>query len=300
MYLSPHMPSHLELSKIVTHPGSAHKDELLACALLIATNEVPIERRDPKTADLEDPSVAVIDVGDRHSPEKNNYDHHQFPREHTPTCSLSLVLQALNRYEAAKQFCAWLEPAEWFDCRGPKDTAEFLGVPREAINQLNSPIDVTLLRRFASRETIQPGEPIHEILKLVGQDLIGYIDGLLEKVAYIEKHSALWTLHTKAGERSILFLPRLDPLPPEPSAGLGIYVEQAGLANQVVGLVYPDRRGDGYGLSRYNDSMELDFNRVRKEPDIQFAHARGFVAKTTATDPARLQALIKRAANNGI
>ena len=79
----------------------------------------------------------------------------------------------------------------------------------------------------------------------MGQDLIGYIDGLLEKVAYIEKHAALWTLQTKAGERSILFLPRLDPLLPEPSAGLGIYVEKAGLAKEVVGLVYPDRRGEG-------------------------------------------------------
>jgi len=288
-----------DLSKIVTHPGSAHKDDLLACALLIATHNVPIHRRDPITADLEDPTVAVIDVGDRHEPEKNNFDHHQFPREHTPTCSLSLVLQAMNRYKPAKQFCAWLEPAEWFDCRGPKDTAEFLGIPREAINQLNSPIDVTLLRRFASLDLIQPGEPIHEILKLVGQDLIGYIDGLLEKIAYIEKHSVIWSLQTKAGKRSILFLPRMDPLPPEPSAGLGIYVEQAGLTREVVGLVYPDRRGDGYGMSRYNDSAELDFSRVEKESDVHFAHARGFVAKTSATNPMRLQALLEQAVDDG-
>lgn len=283
------------ISRIVTHPGSAHKDDLLACALLLALHDVPIERRDPSAEELEDSSVAVVDVGDRHDPEKNNFDHHQFPREHPPTCSLSLVLQALGRYEAAKKFCAWLEPAEWFDCRGPNATAAHLGVPREAINQLNSPIDVTLLRRFAGQARIEPGQPIHEILKMVGQDLIAYIDGLQKKLAYIDEFSDLWPLQTSGGDRSVLFLPRREPLPPEPSAGLGHYIEHAGLSERIVGLVYPDRRGQGYGLSRYNDSSELDFNRVREEADVHFAHAQGFVAKTSATDPERLLSLLKMA-----
>ena len=54
----------------------------------------------------------------------------------------------LGLYQDALQFCDWLETAEWFDSRGPKKTGEWLGVPRRAISQLNSPIDMTLLRRF--------------------------------------------------------------------------------------------------------------------------------------------------------
>ena len=137
-------------STILTHPGGAHKDEFLACCVLLAECPAPIVRREPSPADLADPSVAVIDVGHSHDPALNNFDHHQLPRDHVPTCSLSIVLQHLGLYEDARQFCEWLEPAEWFDCRGPMDTARWLGVERNVIGKLNSPIDGTLLRRFAS------------------------------------------------------------------------------------------------------------------------------------------------------
>ncbi len=279
-------------SLIVTHPGGAHKDDLLACAVCLAVHPVPIERRNPFREDLADPGVAVIDVGGRHDPERNNFDHHQFPRDHQPVCSLSLVLQALGKYERARQFCAWLEPAEWLDCRGPKATAEFLGVPREAIGQLNSPIDVTLLRRFADQTRILPDEPLHAILKMVGEDLLFYIDGLEQKMKFLKGRSRLWKWTGDEGPSAVLFLPRTDPMPPEPSAGIGHFVEQEGLADEVVGLVYPDRRGHGYGLSRFNDKDDLDFTRIDEEPDVHFAHARGFVAKTSAVEESRLKELL--------
>ncbi|MEM0967178.1 MAG: MYG1 family protein [Verrucomicrobiota bacterium] len=288
------MPFVVPIERIVTHPGSAHKDEVLACAVCLAVHPVVIERRDPSMEDLEDPSVAVIDVGDRHEPELNNFDHHQFPREQAPTCSLSLVLRALGKYEAARRFCSWLEPTEWFDCRGPKETAEFLGVPREAIHQLNSPIDLTILRRFADQVRIEPGTTIHSLLTMIGEDLLGYIDGLQQKLAFIEKHSEIWEVVEGVQKRSVLFLPRTDPMPPEPSAGIGLFVEQAGLEGEVSGLVYPDRRGNGYGLSRFNDSPLLDFTRIREESDVHFAHAQGFVAKTSATAEDRLKELIRK------
>ena len=54
------------ISLIPTHPGSAHKDEFLACCLLVAVHGVPIVRREPIQADLDDPSVIVVDVGGEH------------------------------------------------------------------------------------------------------------------------------------------------------------------------------------------------------------------------------------------
>ena len=76
-------------------------------AVLLAEHPVPIVRREPGTADLADPSIAVVDVGDQHDPELGNFDHHQFPRDHPPVCSLSLVLQHLGMYEDARAFCDW-------------------------------------------------------------------------------------------------------------------------------------------------------------------------------------------------
>ena len=63
--------------------------------------------------------------------------------------------------------------------------------------------------------------------------------------------------------------------------------------DDVVGaIVYPDRRGAGYGISRYEDDPRLDFSQVEGEPDVHFAHKSGFMCKTSATAPERLRELM--------
>ncbi len=65
---------------IITHPGSAHFDEVTAISLILAVHAdtgFHIERRDPVLVELENPNVWVVDIGDRHEPEKHNFDHHQ-------------------------------------------------------------------------------------------------------------------------------------------------------------------------------------------------------------------------------
>ena len=276
------------LTLILTHPGGAHKDELLACSLLAAVNRVPIVRREPTEADLADPSIAVVDVGGEHAPERNNFDHHQFPADHPPVCALSLVLQHLGVYEDARKFCDWLEPAEWFDTRGPNVTAKWLGVDRKTMNKLNSPIDVTILRRFAKAKRLEPGEPLWEILSYIGQDLLDYLRERRTRLDFVAKNSELWSVD----DHEILFLPRTEPMPDEPSAGIDRYLESIGKSSSVAALVYPDRRGSGYGLSRHNDDLRYDFTRIEKEPDVHFAHARGFVAKTSAAEIVRVRELL--------
>ncbi len=286
---------------ILTHPGSAHKDEFLACCVLLASAPVPIVRREPTDADLADPATAVIDVGHRHEPALNNFDHHQLPDDAAPTCALSLVLQHLGLYADARAFCEWLEPAEWFDCRGPNTTARWLGVERDIVYKLYSPIDGTLLRRFAAATRHAPGEPLWEMMRLVGTDLLDYIRSVRARLTFIGQHAQLWTLDGLAPLENgqvpaILFVPRTEPLPEEPSAQLDRYVTEQGLDARVVALVAPDRRSGGYGLSRHRDHPRLDFTRIKAEPDVHFAHLRGFVAKTSATDPKRLRELLMLAA----
>ena len=282
----------MPFTTILTHPGGAHKDEFLACSVLLAVHPVPILRRESNADDLADINMAVVDVGFCHDPALNNFDHHQLPRDYTPTCALSLVLRHLGLYEDTRAFCEWLEPAEWFDCRGPMDTARWLGVDRDIVRKLNSPIDGTLLRRFAQNTRLAPGDPLWEIMRMIGEDLIGYVRSLRDRLDFIGRHAEIWTLDGVAGAPCALFLPRTDPLPSDPSAGVERYVESQGLGSRVLALISPDRRSGGYGLTRHRDSQRLDFTRISGEPDVHFAHARGFVAKTSATDPQRLRQLV--------
>ena len=279
------------ISLILTHPGGAHKDEVLACALLAAVHRVPIVRREPTADDLSDPAIAVVDVGGEHAPERGNFDHHQFSADHPPICALSLVLQHLGIYEDARQFCEWLEPAEWFDTRGPNVTAKWLGVDRDTMGKLNSPIDVTLIRRFAKAKRLEPGEPLWEMLSYIGEDLITYVRELRARLDFVARHAQTWEM----GDHEVLFLPRTEEMPDDPSGAIARHVESIGKDAQTAALVYPDRRNSGYGLSRHNDDPRYDFTRIEKEPDVHFAHARGFVAKTTATEVARLQELLRLA-----
>lgn len=64
------------------------------------------------------------------------------------------------------------------------------------------------------------------------------------------------------------------------------------LDNVIAAIIYPDRRGDGFGIGRYEDHPRLDFSRVEAESDVHFAHKSGFMCKTSATDPSRLEQLV--------
>jgi hypothetical protein len=280
---------------ILTHPGGAHKDEFLACSVLLATYPVPVVRREPSPEDLTNSATCVVDVGHRHEPELNNFDHHQLPKDSVPTCALSLVLKHVGIYEDARAFCEWLEPAEWFDCRGPFATADWLGVDRDVLGKLNSPIDGALLRQFSLQTRLEAGAPLWEVMRMIGQDLIEYVTTLRTRLNYLKQHAEFWSLEIGSANAEVLFVSRAEPPLDDPSMGLDRFIEQEGRHGTVIGTVTPDRRSAGYGLSRYRDNPRLDFTRIGQEPDVHFAHARGFVAKTSAAEKSRLRQLIIQA-----
>ena len=280
------------IKTIITHPGGAHKDDFLACSVLLSTHPVSIFRRDPTEQELEDPEVAVVDIGHQHDPELNNFDHHQLPRDHEPTCALSLVLQKFEIYEDTKEFCSWLETTEWFDCRGPHDTAEWLGVDREAMAKLNSPLDVTMFQAFARQKEHHPGEPVWEVMKMMGTDLVQYVTGLRGRINQVAKIEEFWDLGQGEDMIKVAFVPRTEPEVEEASGGLAWRIKELGLEEEVVAMVYPDSRGEGYGMRRYNDSPVVDFSKLSEEPEVHFTHNRGFIAKTSCTEISRLQEML--------
>ena len=283
------------VQQILTHPGGAHKDDLLAVCVLAAKYKAPVARREPTADELANPNVAIVDIGGSHEPRLMNFDHHHFPRESPPTCALSLVLDSMGLYEDALQFCDWLEPAEWFDSRGPKKTSEWLGVPRRAISQLNSPIDITLLRRFAKSTEIQTDNPLYLFMEMVGQDLLDYLHLARERLDFVSKHSERWSIKCGVDVIETVFLPRTEPPADEPSAMLGSFIRSEKLESTIAAIVYPDRRGAGFGIGRYEDHPNLDFSKVEAEDDVHFAHKSGFMCKTSAVEPDRLKELIKAA-----
>ena len=285
----------MTIQLIVTHAGGAHKDDFLACSLLAHLHDVPIQRRDPTDEELSDSSVCVVDIGGVHEPELNNFDHHQFPRDAPPLCALSLVLQSMGLYEDALTFCAWLRPAEWLDTLGPNEAAKLMEIPRAALGALNSPLDMTLLNRFASHTELNQKSPIYQVMCMVGEDIVNYLRTLRDRLNYLKEHGQYWTIETDGEPIQALFLEQNDKISDDPSFGVYAFIESEGKANEIQATVSPDRRGDGYGLTRYNDSQRLDFSQIETHEDVRFAHKRGFVAKATTTDPMLLKELLRLA-----
>lgn len=279
------------ITAIITHPGGAHKDDMLACSIMIARYRVPVYRREPTPEDLADPQICVIDVGGEHNPAKMNFDHHQFPREHEPACALTLVLQYLGLYDDALLFCDWLKTVEWMDTRGPVETAKWLNVDREAMSMLNSPIDMTTIRRFAQHSVCSKGDVIWELMAMLGEDMIHFVTSMRKKLNYLEAHVVFWKINEETGAEAA-FLANDEKTLDDVSSGMIRFLNMHKKTN-VVALIYPDRRGSGYGLSRFNDSKLMEYTRIADEADVHFAHNRGFVAKTGATDEARLLELVK-------
>ncbi|MGB7344924.1 MAG: MYG1 family protein [Pirellulaceae bacterium] len=282
----------MSLKLIVTHPGGAHKDDFLACCVLAHLHGVPIQRREPTPEDLADSTICVLDVGGSHEPELKNFDHHQFDRDHPPCCALSLVLQDIGIYDDALAFCNWLRPAEWLDTRGPNETAKEMGIDRDAFNALLSPIDITLLRRFASQTQWSSGDAIYQVMRMVGEDIVSYVRSLRQRLNELKTQCAYWTIESDRGTIQAVFLARTEPADEEPSFGLHQFIVSEGKDSEINAMVYPDRRGGGYGLGRFEDNMAVDFSRIESCDDVRFAHKRGFVAKTDTTDESRLKELL--------
>ena len=280
------------ITNIVTHPGGAHKDDLLACAVLLSKYPVSIFRREPSEEELANPEIAVVDIGHRFEPELNNFDHHQFDRDLEPTCALSLVLQNIGIYEDTKEFCSWLETTEWFDCRGPNETAEWLGVEREAMAKLNSPLDISMFQAFSRQSEHHSGEPVWEMMKMIGADLVNYVTGLRSRMNQVAEVEEIWQLGEGTEFFKVAFVPRTDPPIEDASGGLAWRIKELGLEEEVVAMVYPDSRGSGYGMRRYNDNPCLDFCRLQGEPEVHFTHNRGFIAKTSCIDPGGLKKML--------
>lgn len=243
---------------IVTHPGSAHFDEMAAISLILAVHadaEFRVERRQPTPSELDDPDVWVVDIGNRHQPEKLNFDHHQ---SLDSPASLALVAAHLGLTETMSVL-PWWSFKDSVDRFGPVRSSQTYHAGDPLVNR--SPLEDWLTDFFAA-------EPLQAIplLKCLGAHMIGYARRLKSQIDF-------W----RASRRLVIA---------DRPAMIGETRESAGLEefralekdppDIVISL---DRRSEGWRLFRY-DGTPVDLSRLSGDPRIAFAHKSGFMAVT--------------------
>ena len=243
---------------IITHPGSAHFDEVTAVSLILATHtdtEFRIERREPEPAELDDASVWVVDAGERHEPEKRNFDHHQ-----SLDCPAAFVLIAeyLGLAETMSVM-PWWHFKDSVDRFGPGKGSIEYHAGDDLVNR--NPMEIWLTATFASEP-----EASLPLLKAFGTHIIEDARMLKNQIDYWRSSSRLVIAGVPAmiGETresaGLEEFRRLDESPPD----------------IVISL---DRRDEGWRLFRY-DGTPVDFSLISDRPEIAFAHKSGFMAKT--------------------
>jgi hypothetical protein len=243
---------------IITHSGSAHFDEVTAISLILAIypdTEFKVERREPLQAELDDPGVWVVDTGNRHEPEKRNFDHHQ-----SLDCPAAFVLVAdYLGLLATLSVMPWWRFKDSVDRIGPVRSSKKYQAGDDLVNR--NPVENWLVDRFASEP--QASLPL---LKSFGNHLIDDARRLKKQIDFWKTSCKLVIAGVSAmiGETRESFgleeFRRLDENPPD----------------IVISL---DRRSDGWRLFRY-DGAPVDFSLISNCPEIEFAHKSGFLAKT--------------------
>jgi hypothetical protein len=243
---------------IITHPGSAHFDDVAAIGLILAVyadTEFRVERREPVPAELDSPNVWVIDVGNRHEPEKRNFDHHQ-----DTDCPAAFVQVAeyLGLLETISVM-PWWHFKDEVDRFGPVISSAKYHAGDDLVNR--NPVESWLTYRFASEP-----EASLPLLKALGAYII-------ENARTLKNQIDFW----KTCPRLVI-----AGVP----AMIGETRESAGLAefrrldeNPPDIVISLDRRDQGWRLFRY-DGTPVDFTLISDHPEIAFAHKSGFLAKT--------------------
>lgn len=250
------------LKRIVTHPGPAHRDDFYAvCLLLAAYSNVIVERRNPTIADLDNPDVLVLDIGDRLEPALMNFDHHQ---DLNIRCSMSLVAEFLG-LQLLEELFPYLKYLDISDRRGPVFAAKQFGVSDPEL--LQTPAEQILINKFA-RDPMDAG--IYQIMKDIGADLIDKAK-LAPKIFDMYRQC----LRTMIGPYYAIIIHSSQT----PLFGKWLRIDKPGIHI----LIARDNRGPGWSVTRSEEAATtLDFYKpaIINSPEVQFVHKGGFVFKT--------------------
>lgn len=258
-----------KVRKIVVHPGLAHIDDIISCAVAYAfgvPHNAVIERRKPYDADLGSDMVLVLDVGMAHEPERLNFDHHQRSREEEPKCSFVLLAEWLGVDARLRTVFPWYETWNLIDVLGPFATAARLGTTGIKIAGLvDNPLGNWVIRHFADDPAFRSKVALG-LAKEIDKTLRCW-DALAE-TAVICEIAGLEVADFRACR------------PDEISRCSDSWMR----LHSPVCLISFDKRGSGLTLLRCNDSPAIDFGRCAGKPYAAFVHPGGFILKTVSRE----------------
>lgn len=276
---------------IFTHSGSAHRDELVACAVILAKEHGSSLRWQIRRVAAFDPADAtdfdyVVDIGGVYDPQALRFDHHQDPA--LPS-SASLVMRHFGILDAAYEWYPWVEFMDIVDVNGPGAAAGWLDTRISTLARLHSPVELAVLHEFEKAALVEPGSFLYDMLLLLGRDIVDGLSARVDRMKLLE-HRAVVEWHD--GHPLCIYF--LDDVP-NPELALRMFrIRQA--RNALVGVTV-DLRGPGWCMFRFDDRSGVDFRRVACDPDVAFVHATGFLATTKTRCPTdTLRTLVRRAA----
>lgn len=268
-------------TKIITHGGTAHRDEFLACCAVLfheyATNRTTpnVVRRLALQEDLNDPYVYVIDTGGIWDPERRNFDHHQYDPRLVDRCALDLVLESLM---PEKVMCGFARGNDWLrltavqDTRGSAEAAKFLGVTPRIYASTRSPMERAILKWFSGSAVIHADTPLHCAMREIGRTMLADVTDTSAQIAALEaipgplevEGIRLWDIR--------------DAWDSEDRNGFGVINEMASRLRVDV-VVSHNSRNRKVGLYRQDwASSRVDLARIAEHPKHYSSHVNGFYA----------------------
>ena len=283
------------MALIITHPGSAHLDDFLSCCLVVnkSGNIKKIKRKEPDKAEIKDPAIWKLDVGERHDPEIKCFDHHQDGMNEE--CTLSLLLKNWSLWSIANEVHKWLNIVIINDTRGPKEVTKELRISFKALGALDSFTERTILDFFKKQNEIVKGSLLFSLMEMVGKNFFALIDEYNTVMGVVNEKLKFKTIK---GVQSIFCYEGLN----HSSTLLRIIKDKmvekwpklkGGIA------VYPNKRvKDTIALRRYDDDERVDFSRISHYEKVVYSHPKGFFISVKQMTEDQLERYIKGAIKN--
>ena len=258
---------------LVTHPGASHRDDFLVTCMMIYLCRVTVYRREPNYKDIQDPWIMVVDVGGQHNPDTLLFDHHHL--DNREICALHMFLDYLGILDKMREVFSWVDVTAWLDADGPYLTAQRLGISPKVLFQLTSPIEVAILDEFGRRRRLLAGDSLYEIMHIIGQANLEYIEKYSERLAWLKENAIIEQI-----DEDIRAIVIKDPKLSEPGLAMGAYRASIPRRGDIAVSVTPDARGSGRTVYRFADHKRIDMSRVEGDPRTLFVHKGGFILKT--------------------
>ena len=274
-------------SRIVTHSGGPHMDDLISvCIVLAMDDEVKcIERRPVEPEEIADPEVWVLDQGNVYDPENRNFDHHHFPAG-TRKCTLSLIADHFDLKSDLDEM-VWFRTLVLDDSLGPIKTAGELGCSATLLKGLlRGPINEFVLSRFGQAKKLDSDTELIKLLSAIGTHIVTDIRNKKERIQLIREKAEFAEVN---GLKVLFFMEDV----PDPKLSINAYLKETGKNAGV--LVVNNTRESGWSLSRISDHPRVDFRRIKGTNDVLFVHANGFVAKTRRIEKPAIIRLLETA-----